>query len=170
VATTKKDSQLNLRSQSSVTNIEEHGMERSSARKSKLEGVTSPSGTSLGASFKKSVSKKASILTHVEESKSSEDNSITEEEDEEEEEDEDDSPIRANNYAEGANSKIEEWLSDFKIGFLNKFLLIINFFQGDVPVFNRTQFVEEFVKDEMNCEMLLSFIYDPRFHKISDCV
>ncbi len=106
---TRKDSQLNIRSESSVSNIDDNASEKGrSGKKAKNE-------PSLSNTLKKIISKKALFLNNgannnTEEKKST-DESIIEEEDDEEE-----LSMRDNHFLEGVTGKLEEWLASFGMG------------------------------------------------------
>jgi len=117
VVTSKKDSQIFLKSESSVTNLEERlsNLKRSSTmKKSSVSEALSPHNSASlrqqTKNIKKSPTKKLSVM-RPEETKSDEED-ITEEDEEEETE----SPGLNNPYDEGANAEIEEWLAGHKLG------------------------------------------------------
>ncbi len=118
VVTSKKDSQIFLRSESSVTNLEERlsNLKRSSTmKKSSVSEAMSPHNSASlrthAKNLKKSPTKKLSVMRPPEETKSDEEEDITEEDEEEME-----SPGIHNPYEEGANAEIEEWLAGHKLG------------------------------------------------------
>ena len=175
VVTSKRDSQLFLKSESSVSNLEERlsVMKRSSTlAKSTVSGTATPknsAGLKHGKHMKKSPTKKLSVL-RPEETKSDEED-ITEEDEEEDEEEEDSPNLPEHHYEEGATAEIEEWLANHKIGISLKLKMNNNNWNiGDVPSISKTAFVQEFIKDDMNIDMLISFVVDPRFHKVTDNV
>ena len=121
-------------------------------KKGSISEATTPQNSASikqhAKNIKKSPTKKLSVM-RPEETKSDEEDITEEDEDEDTE-----SPGIQNQYDEGANAEIEEWLAGHKL--------------GDVPSIAKTAFVQDFIKDDMNIDMLVSFVVDPRFHKVTE--